>query len=347
MDIDAPQTIVPLEGSIGLIDDRRHMALSPLFERVIQSLFGRSGDGPEQQVDQKLIDDTIEMVVETVEPRVRHHSRYKQKLKPCVRETIAHLRSLGKAPLEPIVLARKAWSGDPRLNTFFATADDVQACLGRTSELRAFFADPANAGVEEAFALLGMKKKERQIFASRQDGDVLRHDVAQVSVSFSDHRIVMPSRTEADARREVGMRIIRRLAQVTLSRIVALDDKATELQQRKAYLAARLRLLKLTRDGAQGIVEDGASTGDEIKALERELKDTVDGYIEAKAGIATLDAYIGQIDAVFGSPGEYVSLTHTPLRVSRMGIKLEETSSEAANELVLPELSIGENFRVA
>src|SRR5262245_66364174 len=113
------------------------MALSPLFERVIQGLFGRSGNEAEQQIDQKLIDDTIDMIVETVEPRVRHHSRYKDKLKPCVRATIAHLRSLGKAPLEPITLARKAWSGDARLNAFFATAGAVPACPGRTTQERA------------------------------------------------------------------------------------------------------------------------------------------------------------------------------------------------------------------
>src|SRR4029434_7579484 len=169
------------------------MAIAPLFERVIRACFGRAADGPEQQVDQKLVDDTIEMIVETVEPRVRHRSRYQDKLRPCVRETIAHLRSLGKAPLEPIILSRKAWAADPCLNAFFATADDVPACMGRAGELRAFFAAPANADLSEAYALLGMKKQERQIFAPRYDGDVLRHDGAQVRGSFSDHRIVAPS----------------------------------------------------------------------------------------------------------------------------------------------------------
>jgi hypothetical protein len=321
------------------------MALPTLFERVVQSLFGGAGTAPEPKAEQQLVDDMIETIVETVEPRVRRVGRYNQKLQGCTRSTIAHLRVLGRALLEPIALTRNAWAGDPRVNAFFATPDDVPACLGRSRELRAFFEDPAMSGVGDAFALLGMKKSERKILAPSLEGDILRHDVAQVAVSFSDHKIIAPSRSEAETRLEVGRRVINRLAQVALSRIVALDEKATELQQHKAYLGARLRLLNLSRDGVQGVFEDPAAIGEQIKVLERELKATVDDYIDTKGSIATIEAYIEQIKAVFGRPEEHVALTHTPLRVSRMGIKLEEASTESANDIVLAELSIGENFR--
>ena len=69
-------------------------------------------------------------VVEAVEPKVKLHSRYRQKLEPCIRRTIDHLRSLVREPLEPVLLNRAAWASDPRVNAFFATADDVPACLG-------------------------------------------------------------------------------------------------------------------------------------------------------------------------------------------------------------------------
>ena len=38
------------------------------------------------------------------------------------------------------------------------------------------------------------------------------------------------------------------------------------------------------------------------------------------------------------------SLTHTPLRVSRLGIKLDAAASDTANELTLAELAIADNF---
>ena len=134
---------------------------------------------------------------------------------------------------------------------------------------------------------------------------------------------------------------------VALSRIVAVDMKATELQQHKAYLGARLRLLNLARDGMEGIVKDPASIGAEIKAVERELKETVDGYVEAKASLLTLDGYIKHIDEVFSHPEQYVSLTRTPLRVSRMGIKVDDASQGPVNDLMLAELTIGEKLQIA
>ena len=317
------------------------MAAPSLFARVAQALFGGAA---EPQVERQLVDDMIESIVEVVEPRVRQVSGYNRKLQACTRATIAHLRELGKGPLEPVTLARAEWSSDPRLNAFFATADDIPACLGASRELRAFLNGPAGAGCESAYALLGMRKTERNVLAPSLEGDTLRHDVAQTSVSFSGHRIVAPANTEAETRREIGIRIIRRLAQVALARIIALDEKAAALTQRKAYLGARLRLARLAQDGVSGAFEDPGNPEEKVAALERELKDTVDDYIETKGSIATIENHLEQIAAVLSKPEEHVTLTHTPLRVSRLGIKVDAASRDAANELTLAELMIGENF---
>jgi hypothetical protein len=97
----------------------------------------------------------------------------------------------------------------------------------------------------------------------------------------------------------------------------------------------------------EGIVKDPATIGEEIKTIERELKQTVDGYIEAKTSLATLDGYIKHIDDVFSHPEQHVTLTHAPLRLSRMGVKVGEATTGPVNELALAELSIGENLRGA
>lgn len=319
-----------------------------LFERVAAALFGGGRQSAGDEAERQLVADVSELVVDMVEPRLRFHARYKEKLEGCIRHGIAYLRSIAREGMEPILLARAAWGDDPRLNAFFATPDDLTACIGRSTELRAFFENPDNREVQEAYALLGMKKEERNVFGTQFEGDKVKHDVAQVAVSFSGHRLVAPAATLAGTRLEVGRRILQRLAQVALSRIVALDMKATELEQHKAYLGARLRLLNLARDGMEGIVKDPATIAQDIKAVERELKQTVDGYIEAKASLATLDGYIQRIDEVFSHPEQHVSLTRTPLRVSRMGIKAEDASVVGPlNELTLAELAIGDDFRAA
>jgi hypothetical protein len=316
--------------------------MASIFERVVAALFGDSA-APPSEADKQLIEDLIEALVDTVEPRVRTRSGYREKLAPGVLRMIEHLRAMARERLEPLVLSRTSWSQDPRINAFFATADDVPACIGRSQEVRRFFEQHPEC--TEAYALLGMKREERQVFAPKLEGDALKHDVAQISVSFTGHRLLAPAAELAQTRLEVGRRIMQRVAQLALSRILALDQKATDLQQRKGYLATRLKVLLLARDGMEGLVNDPATIEQQIREIEQELKTTVGDYIETKASLATLDGYIEQINAVLALPEEQVILTHVPLRITRMGMKLEAGSSEPAEDLDLYELSVGQGLR--
>jgi hypothetical protein len=103
----------------------KSVAQASIFDRVVARLFGGGQRRPGDEADRQLIDETIEVVVDMVEPRVRHDARYRNKLEGGVRNTIAYLRAIAREPLEPVLLARAAWSDDPRLNAFVARADDV------------------------------------------------------------------------------------------------------------------------------------------------------------------------------------------------------------------------------
>jgi hypothetical protein len=316
--------------------------MSSVLERLVQALFSGPAE-PVDEADRPLVDDAIEAFVETVEPRVRLSSGYREKLAGPVARTIAHLRELGQAPLGPVLLCRAAWSEDPRVHAFFAAADDVPDCLGRSEELQRFFDE--HPACDEAYALLGMRRDDRQVFAPRLEGEVLRHDVAQTTVSFSGHRLIAPAADVAQARREVGRRILQRLAQQVLERIVALGHEAEDLQQRRAMLGMKLRMLQRGRDGMQALVDDGAPVEQQIRDVEQELKQASAGYAEAKGSLDTLDDYIEQMNAVLDHPEQHVTLQRQPLRLNRMGMKVEPGSSEPADELELAELCIGEGLR--
>ena len=264
----------------------------------------------------------VEAIVDAVDPRLRSVSRYQSKIAPGAERTIAHMRALARDLPEPIEFSRAAWSSDPLLNAFFATATEMPALLGRSEELRAFFAAPANAAAAEAHALLGMLKAERQVFAPAIVDGALRQDVAQTTVSFDKHRLLAPAAELLDCRRQVGLLILRRMAELALERITALGERATELEQRKAMLGSRLRMLNLRRNGIEEIAAGDASA--EIAAIEKELKATVDDFHDAKASLATLDTRIEHIKAIFDAPAEHVSLARTELRVNRMGYKVAE-----------------------
>ena len=82
-----------------------------------------------------------------------------------------------------------------------------------------------------------------------------------------------------------------------------------------------------------------------IRDVEQELKQATAGYAEAKGSLATLDGYIEQMNAVLGQPERHVTLQAQPLRLNRMGVKVDPGSSEPADDLDLAELCIGEELR--
>jgi hypothetical protein len=311
--------------------------MSSLFERVVGILFGPSA-GRVDPADRSLVDGIIDVFVDTIEPRVRLASGYRGKLEANVLHTIAHLRALASAPLHPVVLTREAWSDDPFVRAAFASADDVPALIGRTEEIRRFFDE--HAACEEAFALLGMERVERQVFAPHLEGEVIRNDVAQTVVSFAGHRLLAPAPDLAGARLAIGRLVLHRLAQDVLARVEALVAKAKALEEDKAMLGVRLRMLQ--RPGAAGDPQA-------ISELERELEATSAACTGAKAGLATLDGYIDQMNAVLAHPEEHVALASQRLRVNRMGVKVEPGAAGEDDDLEvdLAEISIGEGLQAS
>jgi len=314
-----------------------------LFERLSSALFGAPGRAG-GDVDRQLIDETIDAIVDTVEPKVKLRSGYRDKLAGSVRQAIAYLRDLAQQlPPDSVLLSRQAWADDPYVRAFFAAAADVPICIGRCDELRQFFDEHPQS--TQAYALLGMRRSERQILAPRLEGEEVRQDVAQTTVSFDGHRLLAPAAELAQTKQGVGRLIMQRLAQLVLQRVVGIGHQTQDLQMRKAQLGVRLRMLRAGCDGMPPLVGDGPSVEQQIREVERELKETGDEYAEARGALATLDDYIGHIDAVFGEPQAHASLRRTRLRISRMGVKVDEATGDDAEGLELAELSIGERLR--
>lgn len=321
------------------------MPFATLFSNVSAMLFGQSPLGAADDPDRPIVEALIEAVVDAVDPRLRLVSGYREKLAAGVRRTIAHMRELGREVPEPVDLTRAAWSANPFIGALFATADDIPVLFGRSHELTAFFDASANAGTQEAFALLGMKMEERTVLGAALVRDAVQRDVAQRTIGFSGHRIIAVAADALACRREVGARIMRRLAALALQRITARERRANELEERKAILAARLRLLTLRRGGLQSVTGDAPDESAEIENLERALQATVDDYIETKTNLATLDGTIAIINEILGAPERHLRLARVQRRVNRMGVLVAAESPETATNLEFLELALGEGLR--
>jgi len=317
------------------------MAFADLFSGVAGRLFGAAAP---PDADQAIVEQTIEAIVDAVDPRIRSDRHYRRALEPGVRRTIAHMRGIAQRLPAPIVLSPESWQREPLVKACFARPEDVRALLGRSRELYRFF--DANPACAEGHALLGARREERSVLAPALIDGQLRRDVAQVSVSFDRQRLFALAADAAACRREVGAGLFRRLAALAVERSLGTERRVKDLEERKGILATRLRMLQLRRDGIQRAFEDEAEDpAVEIARLERALQGTLDEFIAEKASLKTLEGIIDGVRAIFEAPDRQLAIETVELRLSGTGMRLETGSSEAAIELQLQELRLGEAVR--
>jgi len=312
-----------------------------LFSRLVGS--GKTETVVLDQRQRELLDRVVEFVVDSTDPRIRMVARYQDKLAPAVIRTAQYFGGIIRALPEPLELSRIAWASDPAIKAFFATAADVPQVLARSADLRTFFDDPGQTGAQEVFALLVMEKAERTVYGTALENGILKSDVAQVNVNFSAHRVVAPAATQIDARVEIGLRGVRRLLDVVLARIAALQQQGTDLAERKAFLGTKLRQLKSAGFG----IEPAADHTQEIADLEARIASDAKELLEIKGKPRSLEHYLEQISDVLLVPEQHLTMSELRLRVSRLGIKVAENSSEPADELLLTELRLGELCAIA
>jgi hypothetical protein len=308
-------------------------------------LRGKPDDVP--NVDAALVREALDATVDVVDTRIRLIPRYASKLEPAIRRTIAHLRELAPSIPPPLELSPANWSAQPELNAYFATVQDIGELLDRSRELRRWFDDPAHAADSEAFALLAMRKEEKTVLEPALVDGAVRQDVARTHLSFSGHRLFAVRASMDETRVEVGWILIRRLAEMALRRICAQLDLAGNLEQRKAFLAAKLRYLNVTAESLDDVLGDQpGGHAEQIRQVENEIAETVDALSEAKGSLATMDGYLAHLREVLEDPSAHLALTRTDIRVDRLGVVVSAASSEPATTLSLLELSIGETVRV-
>ncbi len=286
----------------------------------------------------------VDLVVDTVEPRLRALPGYRGRLEPGVVRTLLHIRAHLLELPPPLLLSEHAWREDPHINAFFATAAGVGTALGASEELRAFFDDGANLACDEAIALLSMQRRERTVLGVGLEGDMVRNDVPQHTVSFSEHRIVVPAANEQAMRLELCKRTFRHLLQLALERVRAAQERANDLTQFHARQQARLRWLQGRALSLDSLAEDSGRHQAEIEALQSELAGTTAELGKARVALGSLEDYFGVIDSVLSHPADHLRAETRVLRLDRMNRRVDDTAAGPVNQISLTDIRVGEGL---
>ncbi len=269
-----------------------------------------------------IIAEAIEEVIAGTEPKLRALSHYDRSLGPVIAGALDYIAGLIARLPPPIELSRRAWQRDPHVNAFFATAADLPLFLSRSKELRDFF--QRHPGASQAFAILTLTRKERQVFGLSLQDEMVRRDVV---------------RAEA---RHCALNLYIGLAK---KRLTKRQGQREGLDQERLILETRLKGLRAQiRQGT----ENPAVLQEKIATTEARL--AANGQERAALGSFTnrLEAMLAEIHHLLADPGHELQLAPSSLRVDRLGIKQEggQGNGVAANDLSLLECTTATSQRV-
>lgn len=290
---------------------------------ILDWLFRRSGRAVSAQ-DRQRIDEAVERVVEITNPRLRFARRYRARLAPAVETALAYARKVVAAVPAAREASAAAWASDPNIHVFFATADDLVRAFSRSTDLRAHFdRDPA---AQEAHAVLGMEMIERRILGMAMQGETVQRDVAQTTVSFGDHKARICGRSEAELRTEIERRMLDQLALEGLARAAADQSQRAALEQERALLKVRFKLLERQGAGMRAALGGEAVGQSELARLQSQLEENSQGLRSLGEGSQLLESELERLREVLADPGQYFYVTSKRLRLDGMNVVLEDNA---------------------
>lgn len=287
----------------------------------------------------------IDTAVDGTDPRIRVVRGYRKKLRGTVQCALEHTEKFVETIPGPLAMDRYAFSSDPYIHAFFGSADQVQEVITGSKAMREYIKRSVNRDADRCYALLAMRRSEKTVLGVALEGDSIRRDVKQVVVSFSDHLLLGPAATEADARKQLKEHALTQLVECALQRIVSFKSQRQELEQRRTLLRSKLRKYQESGYGLEELAPLDTLQQETPTSVERELQQIERDLQKAGAELATLNDYLRQVAHVLSRPQEYLSLATLALRLNRMGLKVDPRSTQLADDLGLTEVEIKDQLR--
>jgi len=278
---------------------------------------------------------TVERVIDGTDSRIRLVSGYRSKLQDVIRSSLAYADELVEQIPGGIEVNRHTFVTDPYVNAYFANVTDMRAIFSHSSEIKDFMEGYGDNDAMECCALLCMEMSEKTVLGVELSGDILRKDVRQVAVNFSDHRIYSPAPREPETRQGLKQCLFDGLVTNALERITQMRLSNFRLNSELQVLKARQRRQQMALQKSAGttMAAEYQETCRQLEQLEGEL---------SKTPLATPQAAMEQVVTVFKNPEDFVQLRKFSLRLSKMGILVGNESRQPCNEIDLTEVTIGE-----
>jgi hypothetical protein len=284
----------------------------------------------------------IDRMLKESHPSILRVSGYREQLLKPFETAVDYLDGLISAIPGPFSLSADRWDKDPMTHALFVSPDEIRSVLNKAADLKSFF---KKSGLKTCIALMTATKKERTIFGTGMEGEIIHRDVPKVTVEFYDHRIVGPAADEEESRKELVHRGLYVLTSNALEDFTEIKSIVEELKTQRRILDYKIKIQKNRERGLEGWMV-GTSRSDAETAQAQKVIEDIDKQLkEFEQGAGTPRDFLRKLEKVLLSAGNFLTEKPITLRLDWMGVKQKETSAEKSLEINLAELEIPERAK--
>lgn len=313
--------------------------------KLLQSIFG-SASHENAKFDETLIEKATERVVDGTDPRLRALSGYRKSLRPAVECSVDFVLQFVNRFPPATEFSHSRCSDDPTVKAFFSAPKRMHEAIRKSRAITSYFDQNQPPASGMICAALGVDWKERTMLGVDLDGDILRRDVAQLVINFSNHRFVIVTDKEATTRQELAKRAFDHLIQTALRRIANPNVKRDELAHERQLLRQKLQAMKDTQWGLNTVLEGEEPEQADNHATEKRIAEIETELGSLRPEVHYLDDYLTLVASTLNSPQEYLHMDMISLSLNRMGIKTREASDSTVDTIELNEILVGDDRRV-
>ena len=281
----------------------------------------------------------IELAVLGIDARLCLVKDYASRMLHAVENALDHCSALAAIISGPIDLRPDAWSRDSSVRALFVQSVEIDQLLGRSLELLTFATQPAYTGVDEICALISMMRTERKVLGWANQGEILHKDAVQRIVSFSDHRLLAPSVSEAELRREIEWRAYEHLVVEALGYLFRSTEAEPSQELVSALLRERLKLLQRARAGLDALHQPPVVDEATFQALRQQLIENGRQLASLHRSANTLEEELARVVEVLAKPADVIGFSRIEDRLTSLNI-VASADVDVAAYLNLAEISI-------
>lgn len=250
----------------------------------------------------------------------------KKELLQAITIAVDHAQNIVATLPNPLLVEEHLWTGRQLVPIIFASAQDALEIMGRSQALRQLFSDPY---LSTCFLLMTMHRHEYETLGHEMDGEIVKREVLQTVVDFTDHRIDLVASTMPALTRKLMEHIVLYLAGLVPEQRQQSLATQKNLRDNQELIKAQMRTLQLARQEYSPFTMP-TPLKDKLDQGQAAMQSMTDQLHALSTDLSSQDSF-EQILDILAHPKEYIRLE--PITEYLLDFGIKSVQGQAVNFL--------------